>query len=107
MAGGLVAEVEVAAGECDAEVVGGGWEYDGKNIVEHSEQMVGRGGLVGRGEEEVGVVWDGKLGEEDYVLGLGDGLAAVDGEEIREDGLESDVMEQPDVEPEVGDELKL
>ena len=107
MAGGLVAEVEVAAGECDAEVVGGGWEYDGKDIVEHSEQVVGRGGLAGRAEEEVGVVWDGKHGEQDCVLGLGYGLAAADGEETREDGFESDVMEQPDVEQEVGGELKL
>ena len=107
MAGGLVAEVEVAAGECDAEVVGGGWEYDGKDIVEHSGQVGGRGVLVGKGEEEVGVVWDGKHGEQDRVLGLGYGLAAADGEEIREDGFESDVMEQPDVEQEVGGELKL
>ena len=107
MAGGLVAGVEVAAGEGDAEVVGGGWEYDGKDVVEHSGQVGGRGGLVGRGEEEAGVVWDDKLGEQNCVLGLGDGLVVVDGEETREDGFELDVMEQPDVEPEVGGELKL
>ena len=101
MAGGLVAEVEVAAGEGVAEVAGGGLEYDGEDIVEHSGQVGGGGGLVGRGEEEeVGVVWDGKLG--DCVLGLGDGLVAADGEQTREDGLESDVKEQLDVEPEVG-----
>ena len=64
MAGGLlVAELVEVAGEVVVEVVGGGPpEYDGKDIVEHSGQVVGRSGLDGRGEEESDVVLHGNHG---------------------------------------------
>ena len=64
MAGGLlVVELVEVAGEGVVEVEGGDpQEYDGKDVVEHSGQVEGGGGLDGRGEEEPDVVLHGNHG---------------------------------------------